>query len=142
VIVYAESSAVLAWLLGEPEGDAVRVHLGSADTVVSSRLTLAECDAHSSEGWRLRQSALVTPTSPAISLHPAVRWSLAEVGGEVLDILRNAFPKEPVRTLDAIHLATIIVVRPTAPDMAVLSLDARIRDNASLLGLEVVPRGA
>jgi len=141
VILYAESSAVLAWLLGEPDGDAVRSHLESADTVVSSRLTLSECERALIRG--VAGSAFSARDADAARhlLAPVTaRWSLAEIGTEVLDIVRRVFPKEPVRTLDAIHLATILVVRPTAPDMAVLSLDSRIRDNAALLGLDVVPR--
>ena len=42
--VYAESSAVLAWLLGADPGDAVRGVLGGADLVITSDLTLVECD--------------------------------------------------------------------------------------------------
>jgi len=39
----AESSAVLAWLLGEPAGEAVRRMLAEAECVVSSTLTQVEC---------------------------------------------------------------------------------------------------
>ena len=42
--LYAESSAVLAWLLGEDAGAEVRDILSRADAVVASDLTLIECD--------------------------------------------------------------------------------------------------
>ena len=42
--LYAESSAVLAWLLGEDEGRPVRRTLAAADVVLASDLTLVECD--------------------------------------------------------------------------------------------------
>ena len=42
--VYAESSAVLAWLLGEEAGHRVRDVLRKADVVLASDLTLLECD--------------------------------------------------------------------------------------------------
>ena len=41
--LYAESSAVLAWLLGERPGDQVKAALSSADLVVASELTIIEC---------------------------------------------------------------------------------------------------
>ncbi len=42
--LYVESSAVLAWLLGEVEGRVARRQLASADLVITSDLTLVECD--------------------------------------------------------------------------------------------------
>ena len=42
--VYAESSAVLAWLLGEEAGRPVRQVLRRAELVMASDLTLVECD--------------------------------------------------------------------------------------------------
>ena len=42
--LYAESSAILAWLLGEDGGDEVRQALQTAQLVVTSDLTLIECD--------------------------------------------------------------------------------------------------
>ena len=43
MIVYAESSAVLAWLLGEADGKPVRRLLAEAERVVASTLTPLEC---------------------------------------------------------------------------------------------------
>ncbi|HXH07107.1 MAG TPA: type II toxin-antitoxin system VapC family toxin [Vicinamibacterales bacterium] len=42
--LYAESSAVLAWLLDEPDGVTVRERLARAEIVVASDLTLIECE--------------------------------------------------------------------------------------------------
>ena len=42
--LYAESSAVLAWLRGETKGRAIRLLLANADAVIASDLTLMECD--------------------------------------------------------------------------------------------------
>ena len=46
------------------------------------------------------------------------------------------FPVEPIRTLDAIHLASALLAASAAEDFAVLTLDERIRNNAIELGLE------
>ena len=48
--LYAESSAVVSWLLGEPPGDVARRLLASASTVFASELTLLECDRAPSAG--------------------------------------------------------------------------------------------
>ncbi len=69
----------------------------------------------------------------------AARWAVKEVATDVIDALRRAFPKEPVRTLDALHLATMLVLRSAIPELAVLALDGRVRENAALLGFEVRP---
>ena len=42
--IYAESSAVLAWLLGEDAAPRVREVLSQAELVIASDLTLLECD--------------------------------------------------------------------------------------------------
>jgi predicted nucleic acid-binding protein len=42
--IYAESSAVLAWLLGEVTSRRVREVLRRADLVMASDLVLIECD--------------------------------------------------------------------------------------------------
>ena len=42
--VYAETSAVLAWLLDQPGAAEVEGVLGAEDDVISSDLTLVECD--------------------------------------------------------------------------------------------------
>jgi len=49
------------------------------------------------------------------------------------------FPVEPIRTLDAIHLASAILARAAVPDLALLSLDERVRANGRALGFTVLP---
>lgn len=59
--------------------------------------------------------------------------------GEVVDRARQGFPAEPLRTLDAIHLATALVVRAAVPGMSLLGLDEQIRRAARQLRLSVLP---
>jgi len=139
-VVYAESSAVLAWLLGETRGSEVAEVLQDADGVIASDLTLVECERVLIRGWstgvlseadRIDQSAVLART--------AAHWVRLRVDAEVIDRALRPFPLEPVRTLDALHLASALVARSVAPDTKVLSLDQRVRENAVRLGLEVVP---
>ena len=69
----------------------------------------------------------------------SARWALREISADVASRAEQAFPVEPVRTLDAIHLASALVLRHVVPDLRVISTDRRIRANASQLGLEILP---
>jgi predicted nucleic acid-binding protein len=139
-LLYAESSAVLAWLLGDEGAETARSALSSAEAVFTSELTLVECSralirAHRVEG--LPESSLVDRRNRL--LRAAAHWTILELGREVTDRARDPFPSEPLRTLDALHLASALVARAALDELAVLSLDRRIRDNAIGLGLDVVP---
>lgn len=69
----------------------------------------------------------------------ASRWHLLRISPEIADRARQPFPGEPIRTLDAIHLASALIARGTVPGLALLSLDERIRRAAAPLGLRVRP---
>jgi hypothetical protein len=49
------------------------------------------------------------------------------------------FPVEPVRALDAIHLATFLEWADIGGPMVMASCDKRVRENARALGFDVVP---
>jgi hypothetical protein len=53
----------------------------------------------------------------------------------VLSWLLDEPQAEPVRNLDAVHIATALEVQELYPDLEVLSLDQRILDNLVPLGL-------
>lgn len=138
--LYAESSAVLAWLLDEPDGRAVRERLAQSETVVASDLTLIECDR-----VLIRAAALGELTEAEAAdrrghlTAAASHWHVLRIGGEIVDRARQPFPGGPVRTLDAIHLASALVARSVAPGLELLSLDHRIRTAAHTLGLPLQP---
>ncbi|MCC7415595.1 MAG: type II toxin-antitoxin system VapC family toxin [Acidobacteria bacterium] len=138
--LYAESSAVLAWLLDEPAGPAMRKRLATADIIIASDLTLIECDR-----VVIRAAALGDLTEAdaadrrAHLTTAATHWHVLRLSGEIVDRARRPFPGEPIRTLDAIHLASALVARSAAPGLEVLSLDDRIRSAATKLGFSVQP---
>jgi len=61
------------------------------------------------------------------------------VAPTIIDRAHRPFPGEPIRSLDAIHLASAISAAGSLPDLALLSLDQRVRTSGRLLGLRVVP---
>jgi predicted nucleic acid-binding protein len=135
-VLYAESSAVLAWLLGESGSSEVIRQIDDADTVASSVLTLLEieralirAEQHSvlraADGQKLR----------GMIKSAARSWVLMEVSEDVLREAARVFPAEPVRTLDALHLATALIFVRAFPELQMLTLDRRISANAQALGI-------
>ncbi|MDR7468449.1 MAG: hypothetical protein QN194_15860, partial [Armatimonadota bacterium] len=58
---------------------------------------------------------------------------------QVLTRARRPFPGEPMRTRDALHLASALAVRAEIPDLAILSLDETIRRTSRELAFDVLP---
>jgi len=134
--LYLETSAILAWLLGEPASGRAIEAINRYETVVSSVLSLvetgralirAEAEAIISAGDRKRLEGIFAEHS--------FSWSYFELIPSVRLRAAQPFPVEPIRSLDAIHLATAIELLQLYPDLAVLSFDRRIIDNISPLGL-------
>ena len=57
-----------------------------------------------------------------------------EISAEVRHLAGRKFPVEPIRTLDAIHLSTALVLMRAFPELSMLTYDRRILDNARALG--------
>ena len=138
--LYAESSAVLAWLLGEEAGPRVRELLAGADFVIASDLTLIECDRVLIRAVALGEVAEAEAADRRAHLNAAAaRWNLLRISAETVDRARQPFPAEPVRTLDAIHLASALTARSAIAGLELLSLDDRIRSVARRLGMQLQP---
>jgi len=134
--LYAESSAVLAWLLGEPRSSAVISLINGADAVTTSVLTILEIERAlirageqgvlaAADGQKIRGIFAKTLRS----------WVTMEVSEEVLRGAARMFPVEPVRTLDALHLSTALLFVQAFPDLQMLTLDRRVESNSRALGL-------
>ena len=136
----AESSAVMAWLLNEPKSAEVARLLGLADEILTSNLTWIEC-----ERVLHRCAALGTlPVAELVDsrkrlLQASVSWISVEISAECQQKARNPFPVEPLRTLDALHVATALIAREWVGELQVLTLDQRVRENAVALGFLVIP---
>src|SRR5947209_3789969 len=66
-------------------------------------------------------------------------WTLIEPSAAVLDRAGLPFPAEPIRALDAAHLASALVAREATGALELVTTDERVRKNARLLGLAVLP---
>jgi len=135
-VIYLESSALLQWLLGQSGAAEVRRSVDHAEVVLTSMLALTEA-----ERVLIRaESQGVLKGGDAQRLRGLLNraqasWTRMTVSDEVLSRAARPFPIEPVRTLDAIHLATALEFTTTFPDLRMLSFDRRLRSNAEALGI-------
>ena len=138
--IYAESSAVLAWLLGEDTAPRIRQLLSRAELVIASDLTLLECDRVLIRAVALGEIDEVAAADRRAHLNAAAaRWHVLRLSVEIIDRARQSFPAEPIRTLDAIHLASALAARSGVAGVELLSLDARIRRAGEQLGFRLQP---
>ena len=130
--LYLETSALLAWLLTEDRGEPARRALAQAERVITSELTLVESDrtfiAAVARG-RIGEGQATDLSATLARL--AAHWTVFSIGGSVLERARRAFPVEPIRVLDAIHLSSALEARRAVPDLLVLSFDKRAREARS-----------
>jgi len=111
--------------------------------VLASSLTLIECERVliRAVATNLLREATAGERR-AVLARTAEHWVVFDLDAEVMERVRRPFPAEPIRTLDAIHLATAVLARSLVPDLAVLSLDQRFRRSAEQMGLRVLPGDA
>jgi len=116
--VYLETSAVLRWLLGEPDAPEIARHIQGTGEPVCSALTILETRRSLIRAQRERPAArglsLVRRQLEAASAN----WNVLEMIPDIRLRAAEPFPVEPVRTLEAIHLATAVHfagVFPTSP---------------------------
>ena len=138
--LYAESSAVLAWLLDESTAPDIRRLLNEAEIIVASDLTLIECDRVLLRTVALKEMTEAEAADRRAHLAAAAaHWQILRIAAEIVERARQPFPGEPIRTLDAIHLASLLTGRAAIRGLALLSLDERVRQAAKGLGVEVIP---
>jgi predicted nucleic acid-binding protein len=140
VRLYAESSAVLAWLLNESSATEVRRLLSGAEIIVASDLTLIECSRVLVRAVALGELNEAEAADRRAHLaNAAARWHILHIASEIVDRAKHPFPEEPIRTLDALHLASALTARAAVAGLKVLSLDDRLRASADKLGLPLLP---
>lgn len=133
---YIESSALVAALL-EHDADALK-SVRTRGRTVTSALTIAET---ARAILRARAAARLTAEEERAAVRALRRFErrcyLVAVTDTVLARVRRPFPVEPIRTLDAVHLATTELLGEPEPLITVVTRAVRIRQNAEALGYAV-----
>jgi predicted nucleic acid-binding protein len=135
---YIESSALVAALVEQDaEAQAEVRELGRR---VASALTFAEATR---AVLRARVTRRITPADERAALRDLRalerQCSVFAVTEDVLTRAARPFPVEPIRTLDAIHLATIEQMGEAPQFVTVVTRDHRVARNARALGFAVAP---
>lgn len=133
---YIESSALVAAVL---EGDASAIaSIRAQGQRVTSALTLAEA---SRAVLRARLSGRITAQQERAAMLTLQKFTqrchVVSVTEAILAQVGRRFPVEPVRTLDAIHLATAEALGDPPALVTMITRDNRVRDNAIALGYPV-----
>jgi uncharacterized protein len=130
-VVYADSSALVKLVVEEPESAALKEHLRQSPArLASSRVA------------RVEVARAVRIASPSLAVQADARSLLEEVllapVGDVIIEAACHLASAVLRSLDAIHLATLQLVDP---DEAIV-YDRRLADAARDLGYATVAPGA
>lgn len=134
---YVETSALLRALL---EGDPSLRSLFADGGLFASSLTFLEASRAITRARR--EGRLNAQGAREAERHLASverGCSVAGMGDEVLRRARLDLPLEPVRSLDAIHLATLRLLDEELGGFELVSTDERVRRNALALGFKVLP---
>lgn len=133
---YIESSALVAALLGHD--DEARASLRATGRRVTSALTLAEA---ARAIVRARVTGRLNPEPDRAAARAlqvfARRCDVVAMTDGILARAGRPFPVEPIRTLDAVHLATAEVLSDAPQLVTIVTRDSRVRDNARALGYMV-----
>jgi predicted nucleic acid-binding protein len=118
------------------EGDkAAKASIRAQGERITSALTVAEA---SRAVLRARLSGRITPHQQRAALlmlrRFALRCHIVSVTEAILAHAARPFPVEPIRTLDAIHLATADALGDPPALVTIITRDSRVRDNAIALG--------
>ena len=128
-----ESSALVAALL--EHDPAVLKPLAAGTQLVTSAMALAETGRAI---VRARAAARLTPGEEQAAVRALRtferRCFILDVDRAVLARVRRPFPIEPIRTLDAVHLATTELLSEAPQVVTIVTRDVRVRDNARALG--------
>jgi uncharacterized protein len=133
---YVESSALVAALL-ERDADALK-SMRSQIKPITSALTFAEA---ARAIVRARVAKRLTPDAERAAIRALRRFErrcyVVSITDDVLARVPRPFPVEPVRTLDAVHLATAESLGELPQLITMVTRDDRVRENAKALGYSV-----
>jgi predicted nucleic acid-binding protein len=129
-VIYLDTSVALAHLLAE---DRTPPEALWREPLVSSRLLEYEI-------WTRVNARGLTRSHGELVRDLLLRLDLLELVGPVLERALEPFPT-PVRTLDALHLASMDFLRTRGVDVRLATYDERLSASASALEIELVDLG-
>ena len=129
-MIYVDTSVLLAQLLAEDRRPPASLW---RETLVGSRLVEYEL-------WTRLHARKLADTHGEAALELLQRFAFLELAPPVLSRALDAFPI-PVRTLDALHLASCSFLHDRGQSIQLASYDARMLDAARAMGLPLLDLG-
>lgn len=127
-MIYLDTSVALAHLLAEDRRPPETLW---SETLVSSRLLEFEL-------WTRVRSEDRLAVNPALVQTLLSHVAILELIPEVTALAQQPFPLA-VRTLDALHLASLLFLREQGANLALASYDQRMLDVARAMGIPIYP---
>jgi predicted nucleic acid-binding protein len=133
--LYLDTSVALGATLEQGTTPAIEQRIAVAPALVTSRLALVES---ARALLRLRAEGSVSESRLADARRELDglwnRCELWELSPAVCDLAARLAPDKPLRTLDALHLATFLLARGRIEGLQLLTADRRLEDAAALVG--------
>jgi predicted nucleic acid-binding protein len=129
-IAYLDSSALVKLMVREDETSALEADLAGRDGLVTSALAMVECQRAAARAGNRRVLQRVSDVLEAVYL--------LDLTTPVLEQAASLRPA-PVRSLDAIHIATAISIGED--DLDLITYDDRMGEAARANGLRVAQPG-
>jgi predicted nucleic acid-binding protein len=127
--LYLDTSAVLRAALEAGTTPEIETRIRAAPVLITSRLSLVESG----------RAMLKARELPAVSEERLAdvereieavwaRCEIWELTRGVCELARQVAPRKPLRTLDALHLATFVLARRRIEGLELLTVDARLAE--------------
>jgi len=124
--LYLDTSAVLRAILEGGTSPGIETKIRAAEVLLTSRLSIVE---GSRAIHRLRQLGQLSETKLADAEREIeslwARCDLWELTPAVCETARRVASHKPLRTLDALHLATFVLARQRIGDLELVTADER-----------------
>ena len=129
MFLYLDTSAIVKLVIEEPDTSAVESAIAHCEAAFSSRLAVVECARAIARASSHRAVSTTAEIFEALVLH--------EVSEAVLEQAAALTPSS-LRSLDAIHLATAVLLDHDQPGLAFVTYDAKLAQAAKAQGLSVL----
>ena len=133
--LYLDTSVVLRAVLEAGTTPEVERKIGEAGLLITSRLAMVES---ARAVLRARQLGSVSELQLADARREIdAIWSRCEVWeltALICDSASHLAPRKPLRTLDALHLATYLAARRRIEGLELFTVDARLHEAATTAG--------
>lgn len=135
-----DTSAIVPLLITEPQSHSMRAMLAQDPVIATAEITAVEI---TSALWRRRHrgevSAAAHHDTEASFADLSMRWREIVHSTVVTETALRVLTRRPLKTLDALQLASALVLAPTPDALPFVTLDKKLAAAARAEGFPVLP---